>query len=401
MADKEGTSRTAKAIVVCTTPDVCKTPMGSSMVPVPYQIVAKFDASTATVATVRMSGAPTFVLKSRIAVCTGDEPGVGGGIKSGTIKGVCEPIDNFVTVRAMSSGVVRDTDPFWMNNRNTVGRAVFPVSRGPVESEHTEQDKGFWHQVGGAFRGAGKALWEMGEAVVTVVTDPGKVAEGLGAAIDDPGAAMEAMSVGYTEAWAAGEYGEALGRGAVDIGSLFLGGVGVVAKGGKGAAAAGQVAKATDTMGDVGRVAKATDAAADAAQLANVDKNIARGSKFPRSGNTGTTVSRYESMAVAPYYPPNDGFLSRSSGQLRKGEKFQRYGSDGGTFAAPAGTPKEALSLPPQNTGVASNWEVLESIPVDKGPAAPWFGQPGGGTQYQLPMSIKDLEKNGFIRRIP
>ncbi|HEF4760087.1 TPA: glycohydrolase toxin TNT-related protein [Pseudomonas putida] len=34
------------------------------------------------------------------------------------------------------------------------------------------------------------------------------------------------------------------------------------------------------------------------------------------------------------------------------------------------------------------------------GNAAPWLGKPGGGTQYQLPMSIDELLKEGFIKPI-
>ncbi|WP_394355415.1 TNT domain-containing protein [Halocynthiibacter styelae] len=46
-------------------------------------------------------------------------------------------------------------------------------------------------------------------------------------------------------------------------------------------------------------------------------------------------------------------------------------------------------------------YEVIYSIPqVNSGPAAPWFGRPGGGTQHQLPMSIDELLDQGFIRQV-
>jgi hypothetical protein len=46
-------------------------------------------------------------------------------------------------------------------------------------------------------------------------------------------------------------------------------------------------------------------------------------------------------------------------------------------------------------------YEVINPIPeVNPGSAAPWFGKPGTGTQYQLPMSIDELVKDGFIKPI-
>ncbi|WP_417813920.1 glycohydrolase toxin TNT-related protein [Thalassospira alkalitolerans] len=35
-----------------------------------------------------------------------------------------------------------------------------------------------------------------------------------------------------------------------------------------------------------------------------------------------------------------------------------------------------------------------------RGEVASWFGQPGGGIQYQLPMGIDELTEQGFIKPI-
>ncbi|MFS7380697.1 TNT domain-containing protein [Rahnella inusitata] len=46
-------------------------------------------------------------------------------------------------------------------------------------------------------------------------------------------------------------------------------------------------------------------------------------------------------------------------------------------------------------------YEVLRTIPdVNSGSAATSFGKPGMGTQYQLPMNIDELVKEGFIKSI-
>jgi hypothetical protein len=45
-------------------------------------------------------------------------------------------------------------------------------------------------------------------------------------------------------------------------------------------------------------------------------------------------------------------------------------------------------------------YKVMKPIDVDAGPAAPWFGQPGGGTQYELPATIKELVASGHLKPI-
>ncbi|WP_082392539.1 TNT domain-containing protein [Aliiroseovarius crassostreae] len=68
-------------------------------------------------------------------------------------------------------------------------------------------------------------------------------------------------------------------------------------------------------------------------------------------------------------------------------------------WEAPSGVPFEQRSLPASSVNRPyQEYEVLKPIPnVNSGTAAPWFGQPGSGTQYQLPISIDDLIQQGFI----
>ena len=111
--------------VISMYPDVCLTPMGSSMVPVPYQIVAEGDTSEQLASTVRIREQQVFTMASRLGKAMGDEAGTGGGVKSGTNTFVCEPIQNVPTVRANGQPVIRDGHLFWMNNQNTIGMCVF------------------------------------------------------------------------------------------------------------------------------------------------------------------------------------------------------------------------------------------------------------------------------------
>lgn len=48
------------------------------------------------------------------------------------------------------------------------------------------------------------------------------------------------------------------------------------------------------------------------------------------------------------------------------------------------------------------SYEVLKPITnVQEGPAIPWHGQSGMGTQYELPKGIDQLLDEGFIKEIP
>jgi len=74
---------------VSLTPDVCWTPVGSTVVPVPYMITADLSDSLVTSPNTRFNGQPVFLHdQSKVSQITGDEAGTGGGVKSGTYKGI-------------------------------------------------------------------------------------------------------------------------------------------------------------------------------------------------------------------------------------------------------------------------------------------------------------------------
>ena len=102
-------------------------------------------------------------------------------------------------------------------------------------------------------------------------------------------------------------------------------------------------------------------------------------------------------------WPPNRGFAGKPrSTTLQPGTRIDRYGSEAGTFTSPAGTPFGARSLPSKAAGAPlRGYEVVKPLPAQSGAAAPWFGQPGGGMQYELGQSVKSLVDQGFLRRIP
>ncbi len=104
-------------------------------------------------------------------------------------------------------------------------------------------------------------------------------------------------------------------------------------------------------------------------------------------------------------YPKNNGFVGTPrSFELQQGQVVDRYGgtTDRSSFVSPEGTLIENRSLHPNtNTNIYERYEVLQPFSVQAGRVAPFYGQPGMGTQYQTPQAINILVTQGFLRLIP
>jgi len=92
MADQEGACKSGEFIVVSLTPDVCWTPMGSTVVPVPYMITADLSDSLATSPDTRFNGQPVFLHdKSKISTSPATKPAPPAGSNPGPTKGSSNP----------------------------------------------------------------------------------------------------------------------------------------------------------------------------------------------------------------------------------------------------------------------------------------------------------------------
>ncbi|WP_346895551.1 TNT domain-containing protein [Clostridium sp. UBA7503] len=100
-------------------------------------------------------------------------------------------------------------------------------------------------------------------------------------------------------------------------------------------------------------------------------------------------------------WPPNRGFDGTpTTEELEPGTLVDRYGYDGGTFVSPKGTPYTERALPPgTDSKPYTVFEVVESVEVKAGKIAPWFGEKGGGIQYEF-SSIAELLKKEVIRKV-
>ena len=104
---------------VTTFPDVCKTPVGNAIVPIPYPNLAKSSDLAKGSKSVKINGAPVCLSSSEFSTSTGDEAGSAKGIASGTTKGKAFPVNYSFDVKIEGKSVVRNTDLFIGNNRNT------------------------------------------------------------------------------------------------------------------------------------------------------------------------------------------------------------------------------------------------------------------------------------------
>ena len=87
--------------------------------------------------------------------------------------------------------------------------------------------------------------------------------------------------------------------------------------------------------------------------------------------------------------------------KLPPGTRIDRYGYPGGKFASPEKMPIPQRSLAPGTTAKPYNvYEVLKPLDARAGKIAPWFGEPGGGTQFEFSKSIQELIDEGFIRKV-
>jgi hypothetical protein len=111
-----GARKSARFYAVTAAPDVCLTPRGPGMVPVPYMLYASFEGSQNVAESVRFNKRPAFVFNQSLApMVQGDEPGTGGGVKSGVNKGKVWAPQASTNVRAEGMRIVRHGDKCWMN----------------------------------------------------------------------------------------------------------------------------------------------------------------------------------------------------------------------------------------------------------------------------------------------
>jgi hypothetical protein len=133
----------------------------------------------------------------------------------------------------------------------------------------------------------------------------------------------------------------------------------------------------------------------------------------------------YDAKAKSWRYPPKGGYELTPLGDpivgpftFLQGQLIDRFGSEGGTYLSPQGSPYSGRGIPPESLnpfpgGRPCNYyryRVLKPFGTDSGPIAPALGQPGFGLQYVLAarffpgvterVNVAYLLANGYIQRV-
>ncbi|WP_183563909.1 TNT domain-containing protein [Mucilaginibacter sp. SP1R1] len=107
-------------------------------------------------------------------------------------------------------------------------------------------------------------------------------------------------------------------------------------------------------------------------------------------------------------WPPNRGAVSLKIVVLKAGLEIDRYGGyydadsvfqDKGTFVSLKSVPFPQRALPDKTLKSPYRvYKILKAIPnVREGQIIPWFGKVGLGIQDELPYTVNDLKKQGYL----
>ncbi len=100
--------------------------------------------------------------------------------------------------------------------------------------------------------------------------------------------------------------------------------------------------------------------------------------------------------------PPTSLYSDRRLTVLTPGTEVDRFGDQAGNTVYAARTRYPFRSLPPDFVEREYRvYRLRDPLRAVVGTAVPWFGQPGGGTAYLLPRSVRELIGEGVLVEIP
>ncbi len=102
-------------------PDVCKTPVGPAVVPIPYPNIGMASDTSKGPKSVITDGKMPMVKGAKYSTSTGDEAGVAKGVISSSTKGECEFMMYSFDVKFEGKNVCRLGDPLFHNKKNIMG----------------------------------------------------------------------------------------------------------------------------------------------------------------------------------------------------------------------------------------------------------------------------------------
>ena len=102
-------------------PDVCLTPVGNVVVPIPYPNIGQSADTAKGPKSVKTDGQMPMVKEAQYSKSSGDEAGTRKGVASGTHKDACEFMMYSFDVKFEGRNVCRLGDPLFHNKKNIMG----------------------------------------------------------------------------------------------------------------------------------------------------------------------------------------------------------------------------------------------------------------------------------------
>ena len=107
-------------------PDVCLTPAGPAVVPIPYPNIATGPMGTPAAYNVLMGLAPAHTLSTVVPLTNGDNAGVATGVASATVMGPSRHLTGAFTVLVKGMPLTRMTSMSLQNSTNCPGMRIVP-----------------------------------------------------------------------------------------------------------------------------------------------------------------------------------------------------------------------------------------------------------------------------------
>jgi hypothetical protein len=106
--------------------DICKTPFGPSVVPIPYPNIGVLAIAQPTSVKMLIQGAPVLTVRAKGAISCGDEAGEGGGVISGSVSGEFKPSGSNKAITIEGDAVTDCTTMFTTNAGNAIAAVLEP-----------------------------------------------------------------------------------------------------------------------------------------------------------------------------------------------------------------------------------------------------------------------------------
>ena len=148
---------------------------------------------------------------------------------------------------------------------------------------------------------------------------------------------------------------------------------------------------------------------ADRLKLANWGKNAPSDELYLKYKKVFDNEKYFDQVTGKTKWPGQfgdinkDGFLRGEYQKvtLKPGKHIDRYGGNNGTFFGEEGMSISERAMAPNSDFSRYNiYEIEKEIPMNEGKIAPWFDEPGLGTQYQLDEDFTKVIKEDIDRLV-